>query len=66
MTGQRPTGRRWSSDEINELQAMPDAGKIAPEIALKLNRTPQAIYAQLQRQYRKRRSGKSVMVHDGR
>ena len=52
MTG--PTGRRWTFDDDKELQVLLDAGKIAPEIALKLNRTPQAIYARLQRVYRKR------------
>jgi hypothetical protein len=49
-----PDRRRWTSEEDNELMVMLDAGKIAPEIALKLNRTPQAIYARLQRLYRKR------------
>jgi len=32
-----------------------DKGKEAAEIAAKLNRTPQAIYARLQRLYRRRR-----------
>lgn len=52
MTG--PTGRRWTFDDDKELQVLLDAGKIASEIALKLNRTPLAIYARLQRVYRKR------------
>jgi hypothetical protein len=50
------TAPRWTSDEDNELKVMLDAGEIAPEIALKLNRTPQAIYARLQRLYRRRTS----------
>jgi DNA-binding NarL/FixJ family response regulator len=52
MTG--PARQRWTSNEDKELTVMLDAGKIAPEIAPKLNRTPQAIYARLQRLYRKR------------
>ena len=49
-----PDRRRWTSEEDKELKVMLDAGKFAPEIALKLNRTPQAIYARLQRLYRER------------
>jgi DNA-binding CsgD family transcriptional regulator len=54
-----PARRRWTSDEDKQLKVMLDAGKIAPEIALKLNRTPQAIYARLQRLYRKRKPSAS-------
>ena len=49
-----PARRHWTPDEDNQLKVMLDAGKIAPEIGLKLARTPQAIYARLQRLYRKR------------
>jgi hypothetical protein len=59
MTG--PARRRWTSDEDKEL--MLDAGRIAPEIALKLNRTPQAIYARLQRLYRKRMPSAKTAQH---
>ena len=54
MTGPRPAGRRWTAAEVNQLQEMLDAGIPAAEIARKLKRTAQAIYARLQRLYRKR------------
>ena len=40
--------------EESQLQEMLAAGMTAPEIARKLKRTAQAIYARLQRFYRKR------------
>jgi IS30 family transposase len=49
----KPASRRWSSDEKTELDRLLDAGKEAAEIAVALNRTRQAIYARLQRLYRK-------------
>ena len=54
MTGPRPAGRRWTEAEENQLRKMLDAGMKVPNIARKLNRTAQAIYARLQRLYRKR------------
>ena len=49
----KPASRRWTSDEKAELDRLLDAGKEAAEIAVVLNRTRQAIYARLQRLYRK-------------
>jgi IS30 family transposase len=49
----KPASRRWTSDENTELDRLLDAGKEAAEIAVALNRTRQAIYARLQRIYRK-------------
>jgi IS30 family transposase len=54
MTGPRPAGRRWTAAEQDQLQEMLDAGMTAPEIARKLKRTAQAIYARMQRLHRKR------------
>jgi IS30 family transposase len=54
MTAPSPTRRRWTSEEERKLEELLDAGKEAAEIAVTLNRTPQAIYARLQRTYRKR------------
>ena len=45
--------RRWTPDEKAELDRLLDAGKEAAEIAVAINRTRQAIYARLQRLYRK-------------
>ena len=45
--------RRWTFDENAELDQLLDAGKVAGEIAVALNRTRPAIYARLQRLYRK-------------
>jgi len=45
----------WTSEEDNQLREMLDAEKRTSEIAQKLHRTPQAIYAKVQRLYRKRR-----------
>jgi IS30 family transposase len=50
----KPASRRWTSDEKAELDRLLDAGKEAAEIAVAINRTRQAIYARLQRLYRKR------------
>jgi hypothetical protein len=50
----KPASRRWTSNEEAELDRLLDAGKEAAEIAVVLNRTRQAIYARLQRIYRKR------------
>jgi DNA-binding NarL/FixJ family response regulator len=50
----KPTSRRWTSDEENELDRLLNDGKEAAAIAKTLNRTRQAIYARLQRLYRKR------------
>ena len=63
MTDPGQARRRWTSGEDEELQLLLDAGKIAPEIALTLNRTTQAIYARLQRLYRKRTVGRRVPQH---
>jgi IS30 family transposase len=54
MTGPRPAGRPWTELEEIQLQEMLAAGMTAREIARKLKRTAQAIYARLQRHYRKR------------
>jgi DNA-binding NarL/FixJ family response regulator len=54
MTGPRPAGRRWTAAEESQLKEMLNAGKTVPQIAPKLNRTAQAVYAHLQRLYRKR------------
>jgi IS30 family transposase len=54
MTGPKPVGRRWTYAEEKQLQEMLDAGMTAAEAAKKLERTRQAIYARLQRFYRKR------------
>jgi IS30 family transposase len=54
MTGPRPAGRRWTVAEEIQLREMLDAGMKVPNIARKLNRTAQAIYARLQRLYGKR------------
>jgi DNA-binding NarL/FixJ family response regulator len=53
MTGPSPAGRRRTAAEQDQLQEMLDAGMTAPEIARKLKRTAQAIYARMQRLYRK-------------
>jgi DNA-binding CsgD family transcriptional regulator len=55
MAEPRPRGRVWTPGEDSQLREMLDAGKRTSEIAQKLHRTPQAIYAKLQRLYRKRR-----------
>jgi len=45
--------RRWTPDEERKLDEMMNADKEADEIAVALNRSRQAIYARLQRLYRK-------------
>jgi DNA-binding NarL/FixJ family response regulator len=54
MSASRPATRRWTPDEECKLDELLDAGKDAAEIAVALNRTRQAVYARLQRRYRKR------------
>jgi predicted transcriptional regulator len=49
-----PAPRRWTADEENKLDELLDAGKEAAEIGVILNRSRQAVYARLQRLYRKR------------
>ena len=49
----KPASRRWTSDEITEFDRLLDAGKEAADIAVAINRTRPAIYARLQRLYRK-------------
>jgi hypothetical protein len=48
--GSKPAARRWTSAEDDKLL---DVGKTTDEIAVDLNRTHLAIYARLQRLYRK-------------
>jgi IS30 family transposase len=48
------THRPWTVDEQTKLDDLLEAGKTALEIATSLQRKPQAIYARLQRLYRKR------------
>jgi hypothetical protein len=45
--------RPWTPQDQEKLDALLDAGREADEIAVTLNRTPQAVYARLQRRYRK-------------
>lgn len=47
--------RHWTAEEDALVRTLMDKGTEAAEIAAKLNRTPQAIYARLQRLYRRRR-----------
>jgi DNA-binding NarL/FixJ family response regulator len=54
MSESRPAVRPWTSGEENKLRDMLHGGKTADEIAVELQRTRQAIYARLQRLYRKR------------
>jgi IS30 family transposase len=54
MNDPKPTPRRWTADELKKLDELLEAGKTVVEIAPVLQRTRQAIYAQLQRRYRKR------------
>jgi hypothetical protein len=53
MTAPSPTRRRWTSEEEQKLDQLLDAGMEAAEISVILNRSRQAIYALLQRRYRK-------------
>jgi hypothetical protein len=49
----KPASRRWTFDEKAGLDRLLDAGKKAAEIAVAIDRTRQAIYARMQRLYRK-------------
>jgi len=53
MSGSKPAAKRWTPGDDDKLRAMLDIGKTADEIAVDLNRTHLAIYARLQRLYRK-------------
>jgi hypothetical protein len=55
MTLSTPARRPWTEDELKRLDDLLDAGKTVLEIVPVLQRTRQAIYALLQRRYRKRR-----------
>jgi predicted transcriptional regulator len=48
MTGQKPIRRPWTETENKELAQMLQARKSTAEIAAKLDRTQQAIYARVQ------------------
>jgi IS30 family transposase len=54
MSALRSTPRRWTAEEQRKLDDLLEAGKTVVEIAPVLQRTRQAVYAQLQRRYRKR------------
>jgi hypothetical protein len=51
--GSHPTKRHWTVAEEQKLDELLGAGKEAAEIAVILNRSRQAVYALLQRRYRK-------------
>ena len=51
---ERQAPRRWTVEEEQKLDDLLEAGKEAAEIAAVLERSRQAIYARLQRRYRKR------------
>jgi hypothetical protein len=51
----RLTPRPWTAEEETKLYELLDAGKTIVEIAPLLQRTRLALYARLQRHYRKRR-----------
>jgi hypothetical protein len=55
MSSSTPTRQPWTADEQTKLDELLDAGKTVVEIATVFQRTRLAIYAQLQRRYRKRR-----------
>lgn len=65
MTAPSPARRRWTSEEEQKLDELLDAGKEAAEIAVELNRTRQAVYARLQRRYRKRAKQPALLVDLG-
>jgi hypothetical protein len=54
MSPSTPTRQPWTVDEQKKLDDLLDAGKPVVEIAPVLQRTRQAVYARLQRRYRKR------------
>jgi hypothetical protein len=53
MKAAHPTRRRWTSGEEQKLDELLNAGEIVAVIAVILGRSPQAVYALLQRRYRK-------------
>jgi hypothetical protein len=55
MSSSAPTRQPWTVDEEKKLNELLEAGKTVVEIAAVLQRTRLAIYARLQRRYRKRR-----------
>jgi IS30 family transposase len=54
MSFSKPVRRPWTTAERKKLDDLLEAGKTVVEIAPVLQRTRQAVYAQLQRRYRKR------------
>jgi DNA-binding NarL/FixJ family response regulator len=60
MGTSREAPRPWTLDEEKKLDDLLEAGKDAAEIAVELKRTRQAIYARLQRLYRKRAKPRTV------
>jgi hypothetical protein len=54
MNPSTPARRPWTADEQKKLDDLREAGKTVVEMAPVLQRTRQAIYARLQRRYRKR------------
>jgi IS30 family transposase len=54
MTGQNATRRPWTEADNKELEQMLQARKSTAEIATKLERTQQAIYARVQHLDRRR------------
>jgi hypothetical protein len=54
MTPSTPIRQPWTADEQKKLDDLLEAGKTVVEIAPVLQRTRGAVYAQLQRRYRKR------------
>ena len=61
MTAPSPARRRWTSEEEQNFDELLDAGKEAAE----LNRTRQAVYARLQRRYRKRAKQPALLIDLG-
>jgi DNA-binding NarL/FixJ family response regulator len=54
MSPSPPTRQPWTLDEQKKLDDLLEAGKTIVEIAPVLHRSRQAVYAHLQRRYRKR------------
>jgi len=54
MSSTKAARRAWTADEQKKLDDLLNAGKEMAEIATALQRTRQAIYARLQRLYRRR------------
>jgi hypothetical protein len=65
MTPSRPARRPWTAAEQRKLDDFLRAGKTAAEIATALRRTPQAIYARLQRLDVKRKRSSRRLVEIG-